>query len=116
MIWLLDRIVRLFTQEVRETQIKRPALFMGVPVPIPPNVSLRRGWLVFPNANATTYGHTIVFRKGCETLGTLVHELVHVGQWNEYGFFGFLWRYVRNPGAIEAPAYRAGNRYHVGGL
>lgn len=37
----------------------------------------RSRWLVFPNANATTYGNTIVFRPGCETLGTLVHELVH---------------------------------------
>lgn len=48
----------------------------------------------------------------------MVHELVHVRQWSDYGFFGFLRRYVteylrgRRKGLSHNEAYRA-NRLEV---
>ena len=46
-------------------------------------------------ADAMTVGRTIYVRPGHEGSDTLLaHELVHVGQWQRYGWFGFLRRYL----------------------
>lgn len=52
-------------------------------------------------ADAMTLGRTIYVRPGHEaSQALLAHELVHVRQWQQYGRFGFLrrylWDYVRN--------------------
>jgi len=64
-------------------------------------------------ANAVTYGHYIFCKGSCA--GVIVHELVHVGQWEAYGdFFGAM--YLAEAAAhgtgcdnkFERPAYAAG--------
>lgn len=46
-------------------------------------------------ADAMTVGRTIYVRPGHEASDTLLaHELVHVRQWQQYGAFGFLRRYL----------------------
>lgn len=48
-----------------------------------------------PQADAMTVGRTIYVRPGHEDSDTLIaHELVHVRQWQQYGWFGFLRRYL----------------------
>jgi len=48
-----------------------------------------------PQADAMTVGRTIYVRPGHEHSDSLMaHELVHVRQWQEYGWFGFLRRYL----------------------
>lgn len=65
------------------------------------------------NAYAVTYGHW-VFCKGVCNARTLVHEMVHVGQWETYGdLFGPLYLLeaaVHGDGCAnkyELPAYQA---------
>ena len=65
-------------------------------------------------ADAMTIGRTIYVRPGHEgSQGLLAHELVHVRQWEQYGAFGFLrrylWAYARNLVALRdhMAAYRA---------
>lgn len=46
-------------------------------------------------ADALTVGRTIYVRPGHEASDALLaHELVHVRQWRQYGWFGFLRRYL----------------------
>jgi hypothetical protein len=56
-------------------------LLVGGPVPV--------------GADAITVGSIISVRRGREDDEHLIrHELVHVRQWAELGFLGFLWLYV----------------------
>jgi hypothetical protein len=53
------------------------------------------GGPVPPGAAAITIGSVISVRRGHEVDEHLIrHELVHVRQWAELGFVGFLWLYV----------------------
>ena len=53
------------------------------------------GRLVPPGADAITLGRLVLVRRGHESSEYLLeHELVHVRQYRERGFFGFLVRYV----------------------
>ena len=46
-------------------------------------------------ADAMTVGRTIFVRPGHEASDALLaHELVHVRQWRQFGWFGFLRRYL----------------------
>jgi hypothetical protein len=57
------------------------ALLVGGPVP--------------PGAAAITIGRVVSVRRGREDDEHLIrHEMVHVRQWEELGYVGFLWRYV----------------------
>ena len=48
-----------------------------------------------PQADAMTVGRTVYVRPGHEASDSLLaHELVHVRQWQQYGWFGFLRRYL----------------------
>ena len=65
-------------------------------------------------ADAMTVGRTVYVRPGHEQSQALMaHELVHVRQWQQYGWFGFLrrylWAYARNLVALRdhMDAYRA---------
>jgi hypothetical protein len=50
---------------------------------------------VAPGASATTIGSVILVRRGAETNARLMrHEMVHVRQWAELGYVGFLRRYL----------------------
>lgn len=56
-------------------------LWIGGPVP--------------PGASAITIGTVVSIRKGREHSAYLIrHERVHVRQWQEQGFFRFLFRYL----------------------
>jgi hypothetical protein len=53
------------------------------------------GGPVAPGASATTIGPLILVRRGAETNERLMrHERVHVRQWAELGYVGFLRRYL----------------------
>jgi hypothetical protein len=56
------------------------------------------GWVggpVAPGASATTLGPLILVRKGAVDDRQLMrHERVHVRQWRQLGFVGFLRRYL----------------------
>lgn len=113
---MLDRIVRALTSPVELREVRKPERFANKIIILHSAVLRRSKRLALGNANATTYGNTVVFSPGCETLGTLVHELVHVAQWRRYGAIGFLWRWLFHRQSIEGPAYAAGDPYHVDGL
>lgn len=51
---------------------------------------------IFPKwAVAQAWPNTVLVRPGHERDVTLIaHELVHVDQWREHGFFGFGFRYL----------------------
>jgi hypothetical protein len=54
------------------------------------------GGPVAPGADATTLGSVILMRRrAADDAELLAHELVHVRQWRELGFVGFLVRYLR---------------------
>lgn len=118
-IWLLDRVVPLITKPHRGV-LHSPVEIKDIPKPYPPNkVNFRQsGWFtrVFGGANAVTVGHTVVFAPGQVQFGTYMHELVHVKQWEEMGFFKFVWTYITRPDNIEGPAYLVGNKYHSQGF
>lgn len=66
---------------------------------LPPEVvtraRVRTSRLLPPQADAMTVGRTVLVRPGHDASDTLLaHELVHVRQWREYGWFGFLRRYL----------------------
>jgi len=66
---------------------------------LPPEVvaraRVRTSRLVPPQADAMTLGRTVLVRPGHEASDALLaHELVHVRQWRQYGWFGFLRRYL----------------------
>lgn len=50
--------------------------------------------LVGLNANAVTLGPFIFMKKGYNSERTLRHEMVHVAQWAELWYVGFLFLYV----------------------
>ena len=53
------------------------------------------GRLVAPGASATTLGQVILVRESAAgNAGLMRHERVHVRQWRELGYVGFLRRYL----------------------
>lgn len=61
-------------------------------------VGSARVWVggpVPPGADAWTLGSLIIVRRrAAGSRRLLSHEQVHVGQWRQHGFLGFLWRYL----------------------
>lgn len=50
-----------------------------------------------PGAAGMTIGRLVLVTRDDDRTGArklLAHELVHVGQFHEHGFVGFLWRYL----------------------
>lgn len=53
--------------------------------------------LLFPRwVSGVTLGRHVFFRRGAKSVSpeTIRHELIHVCQYLEHGFWGFLWRYL----------------------
>jgi hypothetical protein len=57
-------------------------------------VRVWEGGPVPPGADAITFGSLVIVRRGERTTALMLHELVHVRQYREHGWIGFLVRYV----------------------
>ena len=59
-----------------------------------PTVRVWEGGPVPPGAAAITLGRLVIVRRGQNSPALLLHELVHVRQYQRHGWVGFLARYV----------------------